>query len=666
MIVSILALLRVRSDDPTLAIAQQAALSKQIPLMYFILLVNTWGVAATHLHAAPPLLTITFPLLMTLVCGVRMFYWWNRNDRLKPDAAKAIAELRRTNRISWVLAALFALWGISLAPYGDSFMQSHVAFYMGITVIGCIFCLTHLLSAAMAVTLVVNITFIAYFGLTGNEIFIAMAIDVGLVSVAMLLVLWVQYRDFTHLITSRRELELKKNVLEEREVQLIIEQKQTQALSDENKRLANIDSLTNLSNRRFFFSKLNEAEIRLQKGGADFHIGLIDLDGFKPVNDLYGHKVGDDLLIELAARLAQVCRGRALVARLGGDEFAILMETSDSAVATELADDIGHACRQPFTISDTVVEIGASIGISSSKLCVEASRGLYEQADYALYHAKRNARGCAVAFSHEHYVSLSRLTVIERAFRDASIDRDISLDFQPIYDLHRDEVVAFEALARWRHPDLGFISPAEFIPAAERLGYINHLSRVLLGKALKETTTWPDHIGLSFNLSARDIASNDQALRIMSIIAESGVRPDRIDLEITETALLSDLERAQAIAQGFISAGMGVSLDDFGTGFSSLTHLHSMPLTNIKIDRSFVTAIDKNPASAKIVKSLVRMASDMNLKCIVEGVETSMELDVIRELGGCFVQGYHLSKPLSASDARQLASGNQAHASSAR
>lgn len=657
MITSFLTLFHVRDDDPTLATAQQAALSKHIPLMYFILLVNTWGVAITHLSVAPVFLTIVVPVAMTIACAIRMLQWGQRLRRPPPDACKAIAELRRTNRIAWGLAGIFAAWGIALTPYGDSFMQSHVAFYMGITVIGCIFCLTHLLPAALAVTLVVNIAFVAYFGLTGNAIFVAMAIDVGLVSVAMLMVLWVQYRDFTNLVVSRRELEDKKNALEKRELDLIEEQKQTEALSEENRKLANMDSLTGLANRRFFFANLDEMIGKAASGSDPIHVGLIDLDGFKPVNDVHGHTVGDTLLTQLAARLAQACHGRGLVARLGGDEFAFLVQTADLAAPKRLAEDICNLCREPFFISGTMIEVGASVGFANSALCGDVPGRLYEQADFALYQAKRHAPGTAVAFSSAHHQSLSRLTVIEQALRDGSVNQQISMAFQPIFDIENNAITAFEALARWHHPLLGAVSPAEFIPAAERLGHINHLTRTLLTMALQEARTWPRHIRLSFNLSARDLSSTDHAMRLLALIANSGVEPARIDLEITETAILTDLERARAIAEAFRSAGIGISLDDFGTGYSSLMHLHSMPLTKIKIDRSFVAKIERDAASAKIVQSLLRMAADMGFDCIVEGVESAAEMDTVRSLGGRFIQGYHISKPLNRDAASRLVAG---------
>lgn len=644
---------RVKGDDIGLAVAQKTALTKQIPLMYFILLVNTWGLAFTHSQVAPRELTLYAPGAMSVVCVLRIVLWGVRNRRPAIHPGHAIRELRRTNTFAWLLSALFSCWGIALTRYGDGFLQSHVAFYMGITVIGCIFCLTHLFSAALAVSIVTNSIFIAYFGMTGNDIFIAMTIDVGLVSSAMLIVLWVQYRDFQNLIVSRRDLQEKKDDLEIRELQLVEEQQQTQALSDENRMLANVDSLTGLANRRMFFSELDEMLQTRPSNDHPLYLGLIDLDGFKPVNDLHGHRVGDDLLVTLASRFQDICYGKALVARLGGDEFGFLFQSEDPHAVKSLANEICVSAKVPFIISGAFIEISASIGVASTEIG-EPPYNLYEQADFALYSAKRDAPGAAIAFTQEHNRRLSRMVVIDQAFRDGSINDQIELAFQPIYDLAQRRISGFEALARWQHKSLGSISPEEFIPAAERSGQIHHLSRILLAKALAEAANWPEDVGLSFNLSARDFSSADQAARLLEIILDSRIAPDRLDLEITETAVLTDPERSKSIADAFRQAGLGISLDDFGTGYSSLTHLHSMPLDRIKIDRSFVTEINKNASSAKIVKSLIRMAHDMELECVIEGVETAEEMSAVQNLGGKYVQGYFISKPLCSVEAQDL------------
>lgn len=624
----LMSIFRVPVDNPDLAIAQYRAFSKQLPLMYFILLTNTWGVSFTHLDSAPAVLTLWFPLALTVLCFYRILTWWYSINR-DCTAEVAIRMLKRTNRLAWVIAAAFTSWSLMLFAYGNAYMQSHVAFYMGITVIGCIFCLSHLRSAAFIVTFVVNLAFIGFFAASGNRVFVAMAVDVALVTVAMLVVLWVQYRDFTTLIAKQNE---------------------TQALSDENRRLANIDTLTGMPNRRFFFSELDIAFANAHANRKTFAVGLLDLDGFKPVNDIYGHAVGDQLLIEVGERLTRVC-DKVFVSRLGGDEFAFIVPDAENRDLLSLGEDICALMRAPFLVSEAIVQISGSVGFAVYPEVGNSSMQLYERADYALYQAKRDLTGSTVVFSNAHSDALCVISTIEQAFRSKSYEDQISVAFQPIMDIHSGRIVAFEALARWENAHFGFISPSVFIPAAERLGFIGTLTKVLLRKALKEAARWPHDVRLSFNLSAKDIGSSEQALQILSIIIHSGFDPKRVDLEITETAMLGDIGKARAIVETLKSTGLGISLDDFGTGYSSLTQLHQMPLDKIKIDRSFVTSIDTNPASLKIVKSLITMCRDMGLDSVIEGVETKEELETIRELGGSLVQGYFFSKPVSGNEA---------------
>ena len=229
----------------------------------------------------------------------------------------------------------------------------------------------------------------------------------------------------------------------------------------------------------------------------------------------------------------------------------------------------------------------------------------------------------------------------------ADLDAELAVLFQPIIDIQSGRTVAFEALARWNSPVLGSVSPALFIPVAERIGLIGALTCVLLKKALAAACRWPDNVGLSFNLSTHDISSPDGVATIASIILSSGIDPRRLDLEITETAMMYDFGQAKASIEVFKILGCGIALDDFGTGYSSLSQLHALPLTKIKIDRSFVSGLHQNPASYKIVKSLLALSSDMGLGCVIEGVETSEELDALKKLGGLLVQGYFYSPPVA-------------------
>ena len=247
---------------------------------------------------------------------------------------------------------------------------------------------------------------------------------------------------------------------------------------------------------------------------------------------------------------------------------------------------------------------------------------------------------------------LIRQGKIEQALHQVDIEQEFSLVFQPVIDLRSRRTVAFEALARWSSLELGDVSPGQFIPIAERIGLINRLTTHLLGKALMIAADWPPHISLSFNLSTHDCASDEVVEQIVSIIQESKFDPRRLDLEITETAIMQDVIQVQRSIDRFCQLGCGVALDDFGTGYSSLSQLLSLAFTKIKIDRAFVACIDENPISYKIVRSLIALSRDMQLECIVEGVETREELEVLVRLGCFFVQGYYFARPMHYSDIR--------------
>ncbi len=618
----------VPRDNPRLLEAQYRAFSKQLPLMYFMLLASTWAVALTSMNVAPQWLTLYVPAVLTLGCMVRIVLWI-RGGRKTPSYEHALAALNGTNRLAIPLAMAYAGWALAIFPYGDAYMRSHVAFYMAITVIGCIFCLMHLRPAAFKVALIVNVAFVAFFGATGNATFVAMAVNVVLVSGIMLLILQVNYRDFTSKVEAQAAAE---------------------ALSSENARLANIDSLTDLSNRRRFFAELEKRFRSAEARGARCAVGLIDLDRFKQVNDLYGHAAGDGLLVQVGSRLADLCPGDVHLSRLGGDEFALIIDGYSDEALLMLG---GHMCAGlslPFVLSEATVQIAGSVGFAVYPEMAASATDLFERADYALYHAKHARRGCPVLFSAEHEADIGRKAAVEHALQGADLEREFSVVFQPIVDVRSQRTCAFEALARWSHPKLGAVPPQVFIPIAERTGLITRLTRILLPMALAAARNWPDGIRLSFNLSAHDLSAPEDVLKLVLIINESGFDPTRLDLEITETALMQDRDQVVEAAQLLRSLGCGLVLDDFGTGFSSLTQLHALPLTKIKIDRSFVHRIDTDQASYKIVKSLLALSRDMDLGCIVEGVEHEHQLDVLRRLGGRLIQGYLFSPPMGTGD----------------
>jgi len=617
-------------DNPELLKAQYRAFSRQLPMMYFILMTSTWAVAATHMAYAPYWLTIGMPVAMTVFSSYRVVHWW-RSRRIAPTPEIATQALNRTNRMASGIAITFVTWSLLLFPYGDAYAKSHLAFYMAITVISCIFCLTHLRPAAIKVTAIVDSAFIVFFAMTGQPTQLATAVNIGLVSIGMLVILMINYRDFTRMVDA---------------------QLRTEALGNENLRLANLDSLTDLPNRRAFFAHLDLSFEAAATSGGRLAVGIMDLDGFKPVNDLYGHAAGDRLLVEVGQRLGALCTPKNIhLSRLGGDEFALVV--SDAPDDTDLAADGEELCaalRAPFYLPEAMVQISGSVGFAVYPGMASSSEELFDRADYALYHGKRSKRGNAVLFSADHNAEIHRDARIEQALKIADFATELDVVFQPIVDIRNEHAVGFEALARWTSPVLGPVSPALFIPVAERAGIISRLTRPLLERALKAAQQWPAHMRLSFNLSAYDLTSPEGALGVVSTIEKSSFDPRRLDLEITETAFMHDFGQVQKSIELLRNLGCGISLDDFGTGYSSLSRLHALPLTKIKVDRGFVTKLHERPASYKIVKSLLALSGDMKVDCIVEGVETKEEMATLRKLGGELVQGFYYSRPISDSE----------------
>lgn len=605
--------------------AQFDLFSTQVPLMYTVLLINTWALAISFYGQAPDWLSVYIPMAITIVCGVRILGWL-RSRKVVSSFESAQKMLVRTNVLSGAFTIVLTAWSLMLFPYGDSSMQGHIAFFMAITGVGVIICLQQLRSAALIIALSVNVPFVLFFGSTGISSFLIISGNMVLVTVTLLMVTTVQSRNFASMIEARVALE---------------------AVSKENEKLANRDALTGLANRRQFFTHLDYEFAEAERVNRRLIVGIIDLDGFKPINDLYGHAMGDNLLTQVGERLSDLADRQISISRLGGDEFALVINKGlRDEKLLELGREICALLNMPFTLPEASVQISGSIGFAVYPDLAANCNELYERADYALYRGKKTNRGDVAVFCNSHIREIETDSKIERILSDANLEQEIAVFYQPIVDLDTSRTVAFEALARWDGPILGKVSPAHFIPIAEKTGLITRLTEILLKKALNAASTWPKDIRLSFNLSAKDISSPTAAMKIFNIIRKSKIDPKRIDLEITETATMFDFEQAQSSIQLLKSLGCGIALDDFGTGFSSLSHLHALPLTKIKIDRSFVAQIDQKPASYKIVKSLLALSRDMHLQCVVEGVETEEELAVIDSCGGQLVQGYFFSEPM--------------------
>ncbi|MDR6390588.1 diguanylate cyclase (GGDEF)-like protein [Paraburkholderia phenoliruptrix] len=612
--------------------SQVQAFGRQIPLLYFILIVNTMAVTVTHLRSAPAWMTMYVPGVLCALCIVRCVRWWRgRNRVLTHD--KAVPELRKLIWMAGIFGIAFTAWSLMLLPYGTPYEQAQVAFYMATTVVGCVFCLMHLRVAALLLLSIVILSFATFLVFTGSPVFIAMAVDMSLVGLALAFIIELYYRSFAGVVHTQRDLQAS--------------QEKTQRLSDENFRLASIDSLTDLPNRRSFFASLRAlSEQALATDGA-FNVGLIDLDGFKQVNDIYGHASGDLVLQEVGARLLALAEPGIFFARLGGDEFGVLAQDRQSKDALlELGQRICDSLSQPYRVGGNIAELSGTIGWAAFPDAGKTVTQVFERADAAMYVGKESRRGTAVIFSTEHETRIRRSSLVTQELRHADLESELFLEFQPISDVVTRRTIGLEALGRWHNPRLGAVKPEEFIRIAERTELILRITEVLLHKALAEVPHWPSELYLSFNLSAIDISTSARARRLIDIVAASGVPPHRVSFEITETALTRDFEQARSALTMIKAAGCRVSLDDFGTGYSSLSYVHRLPFDSIKIDRSFMTDVDSNSASKKIVKSVLDLCKNLGLECVVEGLETSSQAEVVKALGARAVQGYLFSPPM--------------------
>lgn len=433
------------------------------------------------------------------------------------------------------------------------------------------------------------------------------------------------------------------------------------ALSEHAQYLAATDMLTSLPSRRRIFDEI-EGEVA---NGQPFWLGLIDLDGFKAINDAYGHALGDELLEAVAARIRHLLTADTRFGRLGGDEFAWLLPGDLSrAEVEEAARDLILTISQPYVVAGRQVHVGATIGFCQCPTMASGSAEIYENADYALYAAKDSRRGDVLVFSADHQLAMSDASALERALREADIEAEFRLQFQPQFSIASGRIVGFEALARWDSPALGPVRPDVFIRAAERSGKIIELTRSLLRKALAEAATWPENVSMSFNLSANDLADPSMAPSLLSAISASSMSPARVQFEITETSVMRDVTRSKAVLERLATAGCSIALDDFGSGYSSFGYLNQLPLDTLKIDRSFIRQITTSPVSREIVAGMLRLCRTLGLTCVLEGVETTEELEILRALGADVIQGYLFGAPMDASRIPALLAGTTVHATS--
>ncbi|KVD59741.1 histidine kinase [Burkholderia ubonensis] len=739
-----LASIAAPARNPDLLAAQYRVFAGQLPVMYLILISSTWSLAVTHLGSSPTWLTVAAPCAMTLASLVRLLHW-RRARLLDPTPETVSRALTFTNRLVIPIALTFTTWALLLFPYGDAWQKAQVAFYMAITLIGCVFSLMYLRSAALTVAVIVNVAFIAFFISTRQPTLVATAVNMVFVSAALIAVISVNYRGFLRTVDAQAESRMREhaqtrlmqmiddmpvavmtadpetfrinylnatslNLLRSIEHLLPIRaddalgapidvfhphpQHQRRLLADPANlphrtrvrlgpevldlqvsavrdaeghyigpmlswsivtrqaeaearihELAHHDSLTGLPNRATF---LAEFDACLRRSDKVIALLFIDLDGFKLINDARGHSAGDEVLRQVAERLRGQCpEPGMMLGRIGGDEFAVLMRDTDADGAMGAAARLVDTLVAPYAPSpDRQFRIGASIGCVLAPHHGNDAGVLLSRADMALYAAKKAGKGTYRMFSPDMETSAQERIALESKLRLALDEsQGLYVFYQPIVDVRTRRITTREALLRWHHPRAGWISPARFIPVAERGGLIDRLGRFVLDQACRQAARWPDGARVAVNVSAGQLGHGTIAPAVAAALAGAGLTPDRLEIEVTETALLHDEGKAVADLRALRAMGVRVALDDFGTGFSSLAHLRAFPFDKIKIDGSFVRDAVTRPDCAAVVCAVADLGKRLGVTTVAEGVETEEQLACITEAGCREVQGFLLGRP---------------------
>jgi diguanylate cyclase (GGDEF)-like protein/PAS domain S-box-containing protein len=436
----------------------------------------------------------------------------------------------------------------------------------------------------------------------------------------------------------------------------INELEQAHATTEAARRIAHVlsrqDPLTQLPNRRVFGEEISNT-INDTSKTSGFAVLIVDLDRFKPVNDLYGHAIGDDLITAAGKRLLDAAGETALVARLGGDEFGVLLPRKGTDLqreARDCADRMIESLETAFQLDELTVEIGASVGIALFPEDGRDHKTLFRHADMALYAVKQSRKGSHIFYSDSMGKAAEVKATLDAAVRRAVAEDAFEPFFQPIVDLQSNSITTFELLARWHHPTLGWVPPDQFIAIIEQSQLMPQFTKNILRKACMAANEWPKHISLSVNLSPREVCNLATPILLLRLLAEVGFPISRLRLEITEQALMKDMFIAKQVVAAVRRAGAKVSLDDFGAGYAGLGYLRELAFDSIKIDKSFVMTMRRQPESLKIVEAMQRLADNLGLETVAEGVEDGAALEQIRSIGCSSAQGYHFSRPVPAAD----------------
>lgn len=603
------------------------SLRRQVPVIYLVLLVSLFGLQVSTTGRLE--IGLNPPTAVLAIAALRVGLWWGRRE---DSVTHAQMNRRLTQALvltSSLCVGLF-LWCLFLFNAHPA-EASSVFLFASLIAIGAAHGLSSVpgLASIPLIVLALPVSLVAFFSNEPKSMGAAAALSV--VALLVLRQLRTHNRQFTDLVRSRSAF------LREREN---AESARLEALH-----AAATDFLTGLPNRRAFIEAL---EAQAAGSGEPYAIAIVDVDRFKPINDTLGHAAGDELLRIIGSRLRESSGERATVARLGGDEFAILLPgASAPAVVTDWGEQLLQHLNRPALVRDRQLNVSASCGMAIFQpFSAETVRAILSRADTALYHAKSDPSRKLAMFDASMEAPHLRRAQIERALRQCDPCTDITIVLQPIVDLHNGRILAHEALARWRDPDLGEIPPSEFVPIAEQLNLIQGLNEELLNRSLREVRNWPDGIRLSFNLSAIQLASGDTAEKVLAALQTAKVAPDRLQVEVTETALLADFATARSNLSRLRSEGVLVVLDDFGAGYSSISYLREIEFDQIKLDGSLVTTAQQCQERLRLLGAVVGLCRALRLEPVAEHIETPEQLRILTTLGCRLGQGFGLHVPV--------------------
>lgn len=622
----------LRLDDADLVRGQFSALIQQVPLLYLVLAGNLLALAAAVGDPAMPVLTVIFPVLLAGIVLSRGLWW--RRQRISTFSDEQVRRHMRT--IAWLASALsaaFILWGMALFPRVDTLHKGHLLFFLAITQMCCVFCLTPVKAAANRVATIGMVPFVAVFMLNDSGESWMEATNLALAGSVMMLVLGRYHRSFNDLIASQRTLRMRRA--------------ESQKLAVENRTIAFTDALSGLPNRRALIARLEGEQGNREGTGEEIAVMFLDLDGFKQINDDYGHELGDALIRQVGDALAGLAPDGAMLARMGGDEFAVLIEGADaSAQAHDLAGLILERLAMPVEVGGHSLHVGTSIGIAGG--ANDDPRELLRRSDAAMYRAKAERVG-VLGYDPSFDAGRERRKLIEGEIRTGLDDGEFDVVYQPLINAQTGAVVAVEALARWPGRTEGALQPDEFIAVAETSGLIHPLGLFVLRRACEEVRAQAG-VRLNVNISPAQFRHPRFEAEVARVLVETGFPPGRLQIEITEGYLVDHPERAARAIGAFQAMGVGVVLDDFGSGFASIGYLRSFGISGIKIDRSLSAALGEDDKAALVIAGIIQLAMGLDLGVTAEGVETPLQETLLRVAGCHELQGYLYGRPGTVSE----------------